>query len=91
MSVVAPSVPSHTARPVEAWCQPAIAPSSLVMTRANRGRTATVAATTDMQLYTLEKDAFLAAVTGHAPTHALADRLVSDRLPADTAEPLGDD
>jgi Cyclic nucleotide-binding domain/Major Facilitator Superfamily len=54
-------------------------------------RTATVAAATDMQLYTLEKDAFLAAVTGHAPTHAVADRLVSDRLPADAAEPLGGD
>ncbi len=54
-------------------------------------RTATVAATTDMQLYSLGKAAFLAAVTGHAPTHAVADRLVSDRLPADAAGPLGGD
>jgi Cyclic nucleotide-binding domain/Major Facilitator Superfamily len=45
-------------------------------------RTATVTAATDMQLYMLEKDAFLAAVTGHAPTRSVADRIVSDRLPA---------
>jgi Cyclic nucleotide-binding domain/Major Facilitator Superfamily len=44
-------------------------------------RTATVTAATDMQLYTLEKDPFLAAVTGHAPTHSIAVRIVSDRLP----------
>jgi hypothetical protein len=43
-------------------------------------RTATVTAATDMQLYTLDKDAFLAAVTGHAPTHSIAAQIVSDRL-----------
>ena len=37
-------------------------------------------ATTATQLYTLDKEAFLAAVTGHAPTYSTADRLVSDRL-----------
>ena len=50
-------------------------------------RTATVTAATDMQLYALEKDAFLAAVTGHAPTHSTARRIVSDRLPAALAGP----
>jgi hypothetical protein len=43
-------------------------------------RTATVTAATGMQLYTLDKDAFLAAVTGHAPTHSIATQIVSDRL-----------
>jgi hypothetical protein len=45
-------------------------------------RTATVTAATGMQLYTLDKDAFLATVTGHAPTHSIAAQIVSDRLPA---------
>lgn len=43
-------------------------------------RTATVTAATGMQLYTLDKDAFLSAVTGHAPTHSIAAQIVSDRL-----------
>jgi len=54
-------------------------------------RTATVIAATDMQLYALEKDAFLAAVTGHAPTRRIADRMVADRLPARAADPLAGD
>ena len=53
-------------------------------------RTATVTATTATQLYTLDKEAFLVAVTGHAPTYAAADRLVSDRLPADVPSPAAD-
>jgi Cyclic nucleotide-binding domain/Major Facilitator Superfamily len=48
-------------------------------------RTATVTATRDAQLYTLAKDAFLAAVTGHAPTRSLAEGLVAGRLPAEAA------
>jgi hypothetical protein len=50
-------------------------------------RTATVTATTGMQLYSLEKEAFLTTVTGHAPTHSIADQIVSDRLPAAGAPP----
>jgi CRP-like cAMP-binding protein len=54
-------------------------------------RTATVIAATDMQLYTLEKNAFLAAVTGHAPTQGIADRMVADRLPARAGDSLAGD
>ncbi len=43
-------------------------------------RTATVAATTDAAVYALERDAFLAAVTGHAQSHAAAETIVTSRL-----------
>jgi len=45
-------------------------------------RTATVLALEPLQLYALERDAFLAAVTGHAPTLASAENIVTNRLPA---------
>jgi len=45
-------------------------------------RTATVRAAEPLQLYAVERDAFLAAVTGHAPTLAAAENVVSSRLPA---------
>jgi MFS family permease len=45
-------------------------------------RTATVRAVEPLQLYAVERDAFLAAVTGHAPTLAAAENVVSSRLPA---------
>jgi hypothetical protein len=44
-------------------------------------RTATVRAVEPLQLYSVERDAFLAAVTGHAPTLAAAENVVSSRLP----------
>jgi len=45
-------------------------------------RTATVRAVEALQLYAVERDAFLAAVTGHAPTLAAAENIVTTRLPA---------
>jgi len=45
-------------------------------------RTATVRALEPLRLFALERDEFLAAVTGHAPTLAAAERLVASRLPA---------
>ena len=45
-------------------------------------RTATVTATTDCRLLTVERDHFLAAVTGHAESAAAADLVVSRRLAA---------
>ncbi|HZT86142.1 MAG TPA: MFS transporter [Gaiellaceae bacterium] len=45
-------------------------------------RTATVRAVEPIRLYALERDEFLAAVTGHAPTLAAAENIVSSRLPA---------
>ncbi|HEY3576381.1 MAG TPA: cyclic nucleotide-binding domain-containing protein, partial [Gaiellaceae bacterium] len=45
-------------------------------------RTATVRAVEPLQLYAVERDAFLAAVTGHAPTLAAAENVISSRLPA---------
>ena len=53
-------------------------------------RTATVTAATATQLYTLDREAFVAAVTGHAPTRTAADRLVSDRFPADVPPAAAD-
>jgi hypothetical protein len=43
-------------------------------------RTATVHALTDVELLALERDDFLAAVTGHAPSSAAADAVVGARL-----------
>jgi len=43
-------------------------------------RTATVTARTPVVLYALDRDDFLAAVTGHAPSAEAADEIVSARL-----------
>jgi MFS family permease len=43
-------------------------------------RTATVRALTDVRLLTLDRDEFLAAVTGHEPSAAAADAVVTARL-----------
>lgn len=45
-------------------------------------RTATVTATTDCRLLTLEREQFLAAVTGHAESAAAADLVAARRLAA---------
>lgn len=45
-------------------------------------RTATVRAVDELRLYALERDDFIAAVTGHAPSRDAADSIVSARLPA---------
>jgi len=43
-------------------------------------RTATVSARTDVELYALERDEFLAAVTGHSGSAEAADAVVGSRL-----------
>ena len=43
-------------------------------------RTATVRAVSDLSLLALERDEFIAAVTGHAPSRAAADAVISTRL-----------
>jgi hypothetical protein len=43
-------------------------------------RTATVRAADDLRLYALERDDFIAAVTGHAPSREAADSVVGSRL-----------
>jgi MFS family permease len=48
-------------------------------------RTATVRALEALDVYALERDDFLAAVTGHAPSRAAADSIVAARLPAGAA------
>lgn len=45
-------------------------------------RTASVTAATDVRLLTLERDEFIAAVTGHGPSEAAAQAIVSARLGA---------
>ncbi len=49
-------------------------------------RTATVTATSNVVLYALEREVFLAAVTGHEPAHATAEAVVAARLGAFTAD-----
>jgi CRP-like cAMP-binding protein len=44
-------------------------------------RTATVRAVEPLRLYAIERDEFIAAVTGHAPTSAVAEKVVMSRLP----------
>jgi MFS family permease len=46
----------------------------------NVPRTATVTALRDSQLYALERDDFLAAVTGHPGAHAAGEAVVEERL-----------
>ena len=43
-------------------------------------RTATVTAHTDVTLHALERDEFLAAVTGHEPSSAAAEAIIANRL-----------
>ena len=45
-------------------------------------RTATASAVTDVELVALEREPFVAAVTGHAPSAAAADTVVAARLGA---------
>jgi MFS family permease len=45
-------------------------------------RTATVRALEPLRIYAVERDDFLAAVTGHAPTLEAAENVVMSRLPA---------
>jgi hypothetical protein len=45
-------------------------------------RTATVRAVEALRIYAVERDEFIAAVTGHAPTLAAAESIVTSRLPA---------
>src|SRR5262245_17089944 len=45
-------------------------------------RTATVTATVDSRLFALERDDFLAAVTGHSAAHAAGEAVVDERLAA---------
>jgi CRP-like cAMP-binding protein len=44
-------------------------------------RTATVRAVEPLRLYAIARDEFIAAVTGHAPTRAVAENVVTSRLP----------
>ena len=43
-------------------------------------RTATVTTRTEVELYVLERDVFIAAVTGHAPSAEAADAVIATRL-----------
>jgi CRP-like cAMP-binding protein len=43
-------------------------------------RTATAMAVTDVELVALERESFVAAVTGHAPSAAAADTVIAARL-----------
>jgi len=46
----------------------------------NVPRTATAVAVTDVELVALEREPFVAAVTGHAPSAAAADTVIAARL-----------
>lgn len=48
-------------------------------------RTATVTATTDVELWALERDIFIASVTGHAPSAEAADAVIATHLGAASA------
>jgi len=48
-------------------------------------RTATVRAVDELTLYSLERDDFIGAVTGHAPSREAAESVVAARLPAGAA------
>ena len=48
-------------------------------------RTATVTAVTPMKLLTLDREAFLEAVTGHPQSHERAEAIVEERLPDEPA------
>ena len=48
-------------------------------------RTATVSAVEPLRLYALDRDDFIAAVTGHAPSGEAADSIIASRLQAVTA------
>jgi MFS family permease len=48
----------------------------------NVPRTATVRAVDELRLFALERDDFIAVVTGHAPSREAADSIVAARLPA---------
>jgi len=50
-------------------------------------RTATVTAHTDVTVYKLDREPFLTAVLGHAPTQRQADRIADTRLASGTAAP----
>jgi CRP-like cAMP-binding protein len=52
-------------------------------------RTATVVATTSLQLLTLEREPFLLAVTGHPPSHAEASAVAETRMPSSSG-PVSD-
>jgi MFS family permease len=52
-------------------------------------RTATVTARTIVELYALERDDFIGAVTGHAPSVEAADAVIADRLGAAGAGAAG--
>jgi CRP-like cAMP-binding protein len=43
-------------------------------------RTATVTARTEAELYALERDVFIAAVTGYAPSAEAADAVIASHL-----------
>jgi CRP-like cAMP-binding protein len=45
-------------------------------------RTATVRAVEPLRIYAVEREDFIAAVTGHAPTLAATENNVTTRLPA---------